>query len=716
MATQKPTPIPIPLSSFPGSVSQESAGRLINCTAEPLGEGSHPTGSAMQVWRRQPGLTQFNLQQTGQTLGSYRGGIAVGNVMYEAWANNAATISSNGTYAALGAPSSFPGTSPVTMARNLAANPDVIAVDIANGIFIFNSTAVTNATITATVGGSTLTSGDTVNLVFNNPGVNGLPVTVTYTLGAGETTTTIATGLKNAINNNTTLSASSITATSSTNNIPISQPGSIGNQTLITEFVTGVGNETITFNGAGLTGQMSGGAGTSAGTAGPYPQSYTFGGILINPTSVCFQDGYFFFTTSSGQVFASGINNLTMNALSFINVVSHADIALQRGIAYSNQLLLFTTGSLEIWQDTVQPYPYFPYSRIIVFEYGLIQQFAVAGWETGFSELCWVAQDFGVYWMTPTALSSGPIKVSPPDLDRAIEAEIKKGNTLRAGCYIFGGKKFWVLSSPDVTWEFNLSTKKWNERQSFNSTTGAYGQWRGIGGHPGTLTGTSGSGKWFMGDLLSANLIYPDDSNFTELGTPQLFRVESGPVRDFPNQIRVARADFDFDMGVGLIVATTMMTVLGAVAGAGNQVELTVNSTANVATGDTVNVSGVLGTTEANGAWTVTLVDSTHIILRTSVFVNTYTGGGVAIDVTQPANAVSPSCAISMSKNGGISWGNPLIRRLGAQLVTKGVRASVKNMGLTGPQGSRWRIDVTDPVYVGLLGATQSSDPRNVGA
>jgi hypothetical protein len=30
--------------------------------------------------------------------------------------------------------------------------------------------------------------------------------------------------------------------------------------------------------------------------------------------------------------------------------------------------------------------------------------------------------------------------------------------------------------------------------------------------------------------------------------------------------------------------------------------------------------------------------------------------------------------------------------------------------------GDRWRLDVTDPVYVGFLGGTQSSNPREVGA
>jgi hypothetical protein len=89
---------------------------------------------------------------------------------------------------------------------------------------------------------------------------------------------------------------------------------------------------------------------------------------------------------------------------------------------------------------------------------------AIAGFETGFSELLWVAQDYGVYWLSPGSLQ--PIKVSPSDLDRLIEAQVKAGNLLEAGCYSIGGKKFWHLSSPAWSWEFNLSTKKWTERWS----------------------------------------------------------------------------------------------------------------------------------------------------------------------------------------------------------------------------------------------------------
>ena len=134
-----------------------------------------------------------------------------------------------------------------------------------------------------------------------------------------------------------------------------------------------------------------------------------------------------------------------------------------------------------------------------------------------------------------------------------------------------------------------------------------------------------------------ANLLYPDTANFTENGIPLLWRIESGPVRAFPQSLRIARADFDFDMGVGIAVGNVMMNVSGAVSGTGGVVRLTVNNTAQTSNNDTVIVTGITGTIEANGTWQMTLIDSTHIELQGSVFVNAYISGGSAVDLTLAA-------------------------------------------------------------------------------
>jgi hypothetical protein len=426
---------------------------------------------------------------------------------------------------------------------------------------------------------------------------------------------------------------------------------------------------------------------------------------MAQPNSVCFQDGYFFFTTGAGQVYATVLNGLIMNALTYITVQAKSDVVLLRSIPFSGLLMLFTTGSCEVWQDAAIPSPNFPYSRLVVLDIGLIQSSAIAGFETGFSELLWVAQDFGVHWMTSGALAH--IKASPPDLDRLIENAVVAGQTIDAGCYITAGKKFWTISAPGWTWEFNLQTRKWTERWSLNLAS-VYGRWRATDGHP-------AFGKWLVGDQQSGNVLYADDSNPTEVGGPELYRIESGPVKKFPAQQRVARADFDFVVGVGQAVGSVTTKVLGTSAAADGDVKLIVASTAGMKTGDVIEVSGVLGTTEANGVWSIKDLDLTHIELEGSAYANAYVSGGSAVDLTSPPNEQAPSVAISMSKDGGSSFGNPIIRQLGRQANVRRTRVSVLNLGLSGPMGVRFRIDCTDAVYVSFLGATMSSDVRAVG-
>lgn len=440
------------------------------------------------------------------------------------------------------------------------------------------------------------------------------------------------------------------------------------------------------------------------------PLAYNTGGALPQPNSVTFQDGYTFFTIADGRCFATALNSTTLNALTFTTAQAKSDVTLLRGIAYQGYLLLFTTGSCEAWQDQANPAPAFPYGRVAVIPIGLIQANAIAGFETGFDDLLWVAQDFGVWRMPQNSIS--PTKVSPPDLDRLIEAQVKVGNTIDASAYNFAGKKVWVIQSPAWTWEFHLTTLKWFERRSLQ-TSGQQGRWRGTGGHP-------AFGKWLMGDQQSGAILFIDDTNFNDVTTqsngitsqaPMMMRLESGAVDKFPSRMRVARADFHFVMGQGQIAGNLLMNVTGAAAGSGGVVRLQVNSTIGVKTGDQVVGANIGGTTEANGAFTCTVVDQTHIELQGTTFVHAWTSGGTLTDVTVPQNVTNPQAAISWSNDGGQNWSNPVLRSLGQQAIVKTMRASVKNTGLTGVQGRRWRLDISDPVYTAFLKGTMSPNP-----
>lgn len=70
------------------------------------------------------------------------------------------------------------------------------------------------------------------------------------------------------------------------------------------------------------------------------------------------------------------------------------------------------------------------------------------------------------------------------------------------------------------------------------------------------------------------------------------------------------------------------INVTGAANNGSGLVRLAVTSTSGWATGDIKTVASVGGTTEANGTWTVTVIDGTHIDLQGSTYANAYTSGG----------------------------------------------------------------------------------------
>lgn len=76
------------------------------------------------------------------------------------------------------------------------------------------------------------------------------------------------------------------------------------------------------------------------------------------------------------------------------------------------------------------------------------------------------------------------------------------------------------------------------------------------------------------------------------------------------------------------------------------QIRLTVASTTGMTTGDVRTVFGIVGTTEANGTWTITVIDATHIDLQGTTFANLYTSGGAVNgrwDTTNTNNWVTTS-------------------------------------------------------------------------
>jgi hypothetical protein len=77
--------------------------------------------------------------------------------------------------------------------------------------------------------------------------------------------------------------------------------------------------------------------------------------------------------------------------------------------------------------------------------------------------------------------------------------------------------------------------------------------------------------------------------------------------------------------GLGTIGA---ISISNAANNGSGLIRLTVSSSAGWATGDIKDVASVGGTTEANGTWTITVINGTTIDLQGSTYTNAYTSGG----------------------------------------------------------------------------------------
>lgn len=83
---------------------------------------------------------------------------------------------------------------------------------------------------------------------------------------------------------------------------------------------------------------------------------------------------------------------------------------------------------------------------------------------------------------------------------------------------------------------------------------------------------------------------------------------------------------------------------------------------------------------------------------------------GVGLDRGISPIETNPRVSISWSDDGGVTFGNPLLRELGSQGERR--RIDVYRTGLTGREGRQWRLQVSDPVEVVFMGGAVELDQR----
>lgn len=248
-------------------------------------------------------------------------------------------------------------------------------------------------------------------------------------------------------------------------------------------------------------------------------------------------DGYIVGLTGSGQLWATDLNDITVNALSFTQCQANPDGGT-RVVRYGRQLYVFGDASCEIYSN-VGTSP-FPFTRSEVVSVGLLAQFAIAGFESGWDgPLIFVASDGTVRKMDGYT----PTRISTKDVERAIQGVVNK-DSLSASVHVVAGHPVFSLSSLTWTWEYNLVTGFWHECRSFGLD-----RWR-------ASQSVNFDGAWVVGDTESGKLFRLSEAESDEDGGQIVMTLESGPIKQFPGRVYIQNAFFDFTTGQGSILGT----------------------------------------------------------------------------------------------------------------------------------------------------------------
>lgn len=257
----------------------------------------------------------------------------------------------------------------------------------------------------------------------------------------------------------------------------------------------------------------------------------SFDSDLPSVNSVTPLDGYLVFSTGSGQIWATDLNAVTVNALSF--TTDQESGGLYRVVTWGSRVYALGKKSTGVYTN-VATSP-FPLARSDVIPRGIAGPYCVTGHEVYFSKgLHIIGDDNAVYHIDGQSLN----KISTPDLDALIEAVSDK-TTLEMCSYISRGHAFVQVTCADWTWVYNVNNGKWHERPSYlldnSRITQTYYAF----------------GKWLCGDSQTGNVQQITSTAKLEIADPLICEVWSAPVHDFPKRVRGASAFFDFAMGVG---------------------------------------------------------------------------------------------------------------------------------------------------------------------
>lgn len=228
-----------------------------------------------------------------------------------------------------------------------------------------------------------------------------------------------------------------------------------------------------------------------------------------NPTTVTFFDSFFIVSQGDTQQFwVSASNDGTQwDGTDFASKEGGPDLLVGL-IQVDRQLWLFGENTTEVWYDAGGTN--FPFARVdgVFVETGLA------------SPYCMVLLDNSVFWVGADQRGQGivyrsngyqPERISTFAIERVLSAQTISDAV--AYSYQSSGHSFYVLALPtaDMTFVYDVSTKLWHERASYDTTLGKFHR------HASNCADYF-SGLNVVGDYQNGNIYSYNDDNPTDNG------------------------------------------------------------------------------------------------------------------------------------------------------------------------------------------------------
>lgn len=253
---------------------------------------------------------------------------------------------------------------------------------------------------------------------------------------------------------------------------------------------------------------------------------------LPPPIGVTFADQRLIYPIADGRLFWSDIDAAdSVDALSFATAEGAPD-GLVGAFAHKLDIWLPGTRTTEIWRSTANADD--PFQRM---SGGFIQHGCSAphSMKSLGETILWINDKDQVVAATGYA----PQVVSNHAVSRDI-ASVADKQQIVGFTYYSGGTGFYVITCDAWTWQLNITTMKWFERQSDQMAN-----WRGRHAAP-------FGNDWIIGDVADGLLHRSDQETFDENGEPLVWTLRSSPVHAYPNRMCVDRLHLDFVTGVGI--------------------------------------------------------------------------------------------------------------------------------------------------------------------